>query len=207
MSPKFSLVLIAGAALFALTGCGLTPVYGTYANSAKNSAVAAQLDQVYIDSIPDRTGQKLRNTLMDRFYQTGRKNLIDARYRLRVANPVESIYGLGIAKDATATRSQIRLYTTFTLTRVGDAEATPLITRKVESVSSFDTLASEYTTLVTEQDARDQVIKDMADQIATLLELYFTNPSRFPSPETIAEDDKKSKHVIDPRGDIEDNHK
>lgn len=199
-------ILASAFALFAclaLSGCGLSPVYGTYANGGKNSSVATSLDQVYIDSIPNRTGQRLRNILMDRFYQTGRKNLADAQYRLRIGSVGEAIYGLGIAKDATATRSQIKLSSTFVLTRVGDAEAKPLISRNVEAVSSFDTLASEYTTLVTEQDAREQAVNDMADQIATLLELYFTNPAKFPAPDEIPAD-KRPVLISDPRADIDD---
>lgn len=192
MSTRTALALIAVIAAFALSGCGLSPVYGEYSGS-KNAAVVSSLDSVYIDSIPDRTGQKLRNILMDRFYQSGRKNLADAQYRLRIGGVGESIYGLGIAKDATATRSQIKLSTNFTLTRVGDPEGKPLIYRTLNAVSSFDTLASEYTTLVTEEDARDQTIHDLSEQIATLLELYFTNPAVFPPPEEKIDEAKAKK--------------
>lgn len=182
MSTRTALVFVALIAAFALSGCGFSPVYGNYANAGRAPAVSGALDSIYIDSIPDRSGQKLRTQLMDRFYQTGRKNLADAQYRLRISGVGESIYGLGIAKDATATRSQIRLSSQFILTRAGDPEGKPLLIRTVGAVSSFNTLASQYTTLVTEEDARDQAIHDLSDQIATMLELYFTNPAAFPEP-------------------------
>lgn len=187
MRIKTALTLLS---CLALSACGFSPVYGTYSGT-HNAAVASSLDSIYIDTIPDRSGQKLRNILMDQFYQTGRKDIANAGYRLHISGLGESIYGLGIAKDATATRSQIKLTTVFTLSRLNDPEGKALISRTVEAISSFDTLASEYTTLVTEDDARDQVIHDMADQISTLLELYFTNPSKFPTPEQLAEQDKK----------------
>ena len=185
---------------FALTACGLTPVYGDYSASAKNSPVSSALSSVYIDNIPDRTGQRLKNILMDHMYKNGRPG-INAQYRLQVDPVIESIYGLGIAKDATATRSQIRLATTMYLidAQTGDR----LMTRTVKSIASFNTLASQYTTLVTEEDARTQTIEDVAAQIETQLELYFSNPSAFPTQAELdakAKADQKRGPVIDRQG-------
>ena len=59
------------------------------------------------------------------------------------------------------------------------------MSRDARAVSSFNTLASQYTTLVTEEDARTQTIEDLARQIQTQLELYFANPSAYPSPEEL----------------------
>lgn len=200
MTTRAALLLTLATLAFALAGCGLSPVYGDYANGGKDSAVSVALDNVYIDSIPDRSGQKLRNLLMDRMYKSGRVSKIDSDYRLHVDGVTESIYGLGIAKDATATRSQIRLSANFTLTRTEDS-ASPLIQRYVASVSSFNQLASDYTTLVTEEDARDQTINDLAQQIVTMLELYFSNPSAFPDPRTVKYDDMGDQPSRDLRPD------
>lgn len=183
MTTRAALLLVLAIIGFTLAGCGLSPVYGKYANGGQSSPVAAALDGVYIDSIPNRTGQKLRNLLMDRMYQHGRVSHANAAYRLSVSGVGETIYGIGIAKDATATRSQIVLSTVITLTRAGDPERVPLVTRTLKAISSFNTLASQYTTLVTEEDARNQAIEDLSDQIVTQLELYFSNPSAFPPPE------------------------
>jgi LPS-assembly lipoprotein len=183
MNARALFSLFALLSALSVSACGLSPVYGDHANGGANSSVSAALDSLYIDSIPDRSGQKLRNDLMDRFYQTGRKNMAEAVYRLHVSSIGESIYGLGIAKDATATRSQIRLTASFTLSRVNDPEGKPLISRSITAVSSFNTLASQYTTLVSEEDARDQTLRDLADQISAMLELYFTNPAAFTTPQ------------------------
>lgn len=179
-----AIALLALSALaFTLSACGLTPVYGTHANGGASAPVAAALDAVYIDVIPDRPGQKLRNILIDRMVATGRNTKGDAAYRLTVGGLSESIYGLGIAKDATATRSQIKLGTGFTLYDTRGGTAKPVFVRSVSAVSSFNTLSSQYTTLVNEDDARDQTIRLLADQIVTQLELYFANPSAFATPE------------------------
>lgn len=178
MTTRLALLLTLATLAIALAGCGLQPVYGDYANGGQNSTIAAAFNDVYIDSIPDRSGQKLRNLLIDRMYKGGRVQRGASTYRLHVAGITESIYGLGIAKDATATRSQIRVTTSFILTRTEDP-ATPLLQRTITAVSSFNTLASDYTTLVTEEDARDQTIGDLSQQITTMLELYFANPDAF----------------------------
>lgn len=173
------LLLAISVAAFALSACGLSPVYGTYAKSSNTAAVETALDSIYIDVIPNRPGQKLRNTLIDRMVASGRNTQGDSAYKLTVAGISESIYGLGIAKDATATRSQIRLATSFTLLDMRGHKPEPVFTRSVSAVSSFNTLASQYTTLVTEDDARDQTIRLLSDQIMTQLELYFSNPVAF----------------------------
>lgn len=172
-------VLLVSLFTLALAACGLSPVYGTYANGSTSTPVATALDSIYIDVIPDRPGQKLRNILIDRMVATGRNTAGEAAYKLQVAGLSESIYGLGIAKDATATRSQIRLATSFTLFDMRGLKPVPVFTRSVSAVSSFNTLASQYTTLVTEDDARDQTIRLLSDQIVTQLEMYFSNPAAF----------------------------
>ena len=164
-------------------GCGLSPVYGTYANDGTSTSMKTALDAVYVDNIPDRTGQKLRNILIDRMVSKGGNTKADDSFKLQV-NPIsESIYGIGIAKDATATRSQIRLSTGFTLFDMRGDTPVSIHTGSVTGVASFNALASQYTTLVTEEDARDQAIGLLADQITTRLELYFANPSAYKSPE------------------------
>lgn len=185
---------------FALSACGLSPVYGKYSDSAKGSAVSNELSSVYIDNIPDRTGQRIKNILMDSMYKQGRPGA-GAKYRLQVSSVSENIYGLGIAKDATATRSQILLSTTMSLYNAGTGER--LMQRNLKAVSSFNTLASQYTTLVTEEDARTQAIEEIARRIETQLELYFANPASFPTQAQIdakAQEDAKRGNVIDRQG-------
>jgi len=202
MSTRACLVITLIVTAFALAACGFSPVHGKYANGGPNSTVSQALDSIYINTIPDRSGQKLRNLLVDRFYKSGNKNAANAQYRLSVINFYESIYGLGVSKDANATRSQIKQNATMILTRASDP-STPLLQRNISAISSFNTLASQYTTLVTEEDARDQTIKDMANQIATMLELYFANPSAFPAPktETDAETPEQARHLINKSGE------
>ncbi len=166
--PRLFLALTALFLSLGLAGCGLRPVYGDGASSP----AAAALNTVDISNIPDRSGQKLRNELIDRFYQDGRP--ADARYQLAVSGPKEIVFGIGIAKDATSTRSQMRISTQIALTDNFNPRAGVLLHRTMTATVSYNTLGSQYTTLVTEEDARGQALRDLADQIVTQLELYFT---------------------------------
>ncbi|MBU6235629.1 MAG: hypothetical protein KGQ41_07270 [Alphaproteobacteria bacterium] len=178
MTRALALILVSALSL-TLAACGFTPVYGTY---SQNAEVSKSLDGVYIDVIPDRTGQKLRNLLIDRMVADGRNAAVDSPYHLRVSGLTESIYGIGIAKDDTATRSQIRINAVMTLTDTRTPESKVAISRQLSAVASFNTLASQYTTLVTEEDARNQAIQELATNIVTQLELYFSNPAAFAQP-------------------------
>lgn len=201
MTTRTALILTLIVAALAVTGCGFSPVHGKYANGGASSTVSQALDSVYIDTIPDRSGQKLRNMLVDRFYKTGAKNAASAQYRLTVTRLQENIYGLGIAKDAAATRSQIKQNLTFELRRMNDPAGTPLLRRSITAISSFNTLASQYTTLVTEEDARDQTIGDLAQQISTMLEGYFSNPAAFAPPPAPQESGAETGHLINKSGE------
>lgn len=165
--PRLFLAVLAVFLSLGLAGCGLRPVYG----GGSDSTVASALNTVEISNIPDRSGQKLRNELIDRFYSDGRP--ADARYTLAVSGPKEVVFGIGIAKDATTTRGQMRVSTQFSLTDNFNPGVV-LLHRTMTATVSYNTLGSQYTTLVTEEDARGQALRDLSDQIVTQLELYFT---------------------------------
>jgi len=168
MSMRVALALFALVLALFPAACGFEPVYG----SGTSSPAAVALNVIDIKNIPDRSGQKLRNELMDRFYRDGRP--ADPRYALVVEPVYEAIYELGIAKDATSSRAQMRQSTKIALYD-NDAlpGSKPLFTRQFTATASYNTLGSQYTTLVTEEDARDQALRALADQITTALELYF----------------------------------
>ena len=65
-----ALAVSVSAALF-LSGCGFSPLYATAGGTGQGS-VADYLDTVAIGSIPDESGQYLRNALIDRLYRHGR---------------------------------------------------------------------------------------------------------------------------------------
>ncbi len=151
--------------VLALAACGLQPVYGTHGVGARMSET---LGGIAIGNIPDQSGQTLRNHLLDRMYQNGAPS--EPAYTLNLSSVQESRKSLGIAKDASVTRSQLELTTTMTRT---DRNGEIVLSRPLKAISSYNVLGSQFGTLVTRQDAREQTLNELANQVLTQLELHF----------------------------------
>jgi LPS-assembly lipoprotein len=146
-----------------VAGCGFAPMYGSHTSSG------AKLDSIYIDNIPDREGQYLRNALMDRFYHGGRP--ADPAYVLKIAALRERISDLDITKGSDATRSQLKLTTTMTLRDEKTDQV--LLERDLISIASYNILDSQFTTRVSQEATRENALDDLARQIEAQLALYF----------------------------------
>jgi len=90
-----------------LAACGFKPLYSSQ-TTAKQS-----FNAVFIDNIPDREGQYLRNALMDRLYNQGRPGT--PQYNLNVSAIHQQRRDLDITKSSSATRAQLQVNTTITL--------------------------------------------------------------------------------------------
>ena len=155
--------------LLLLTSCGFAPVYGDLGSKTEQSAVETTLAQIAIDNIPDREGQYLRNALIDRFYRHARP--ATAPYALSVAKIRERLIDLDITKSSDTTRGQLRLDTEIALTDRKTGKT--LLTRKLRAVTSYNILGSEFTNRVSEQNARENALDDLARQIELQVSLYF----------------------------------
>lgn len=90
-------------------------MYGNYsAASQQNAQSATALNRVVIETIPDRSGQVLRNMLVDRFYEGGVPTSPLAS--LQVGKLNETKTDLDLTKSSESTRAQLRLSTRMTLT-------------------------------------------------------------------------------------------
>ena len=159
-----SLALLGAAAVVA--GCGFRPLYGT--TDARDAP--EQLAAVHIEPIADRTGQILRNHLLDLLNPRGRPT--EHRYVLFVKLG-EEIQGLAVAKSELATRANLRLSASFTLTQVDGGRF--ILTGNSVIVSSFNILGAEsLATLVAEKDARARALGQIARDITTRLAAFFT---------------------------------
>ena len=159
---KFLLIIV----IFALNACGFTPVYSP---SMQTGAVENSMSAISVDIIPNREGQMVRNYLLDRISLNGAP--ASPEYRLSVSPIVENIVEIGIDIDDEASRAQVRESAQIQLIRLSDN--TVVLTRTVRSVSSYNILSGQFTTFVTEQDAREQALRALAENIVTDLELYF----------------------------------
>jgi LPS-assembly lipoprotein len=157
---RYSLLLIT----LLLTACGFTPMYG----SLGDSDVKTALNNIQISNIPDHQGLQLRNNLIDRFYHDGRP--ADPVYFLDIVPIQESKTDLDLTKNATATRSQLTVSTTMKLSdkRTGQI----LLERGLTSSASYDILDSRFTTRVSEDNAEQNALEDLARQIEQQIVLY-----------------------------------
>ena len=159
--------ILAVISLFLLTACGFHPVYGV--NKHTSVGVEQHMGQIQIGGIPDRDGQYLRNALIDRFYRNGRP--AQPLYGLKVEPVIESTKDLDITIDADSTRGQLKLNSQMVLVDLQSGKT--LLERDLQSITSYNILASEFTNRVSEQNARENALDDLARQIENYLALYF----------------------------------
>ncbi len=171
---KFLIFL--GASVLVLSGCGFQPVYGTHraAPSVAGGPTARALSRIDIAIIPDRAGQMLRNDLIDRLYREGYPTNPVATLHIRQLD--ERKTELDLTKASEATRAQLRISTKMQLL---DSEEKVLLDRDLSTITSYNVLGSEFATRVSEEDARQNAIHDLARQVELILSLYY-NTSHVP---------------------------
>lgn len=167
-SPLKAFVIVA---ILILAGCGFSPMYGKNVGAAGMTA-AQGLDNVEIALIPDQSGVYVRNILIDGFYQGGYPS--DPAYILEVSKIVETQLDLDITQNSEATRKQIRLSATMILKEKNTGNA--MVTRTINSLTSYNILGTQFTTRISENDAREVGLADLARQIQRQTALYFKKP-------------------------------
>ena len=152
--------------MLSLGACGFEPLY---AKKADDSTVSADLAAVQVAPLRDRVGQQMHNFLRDRLNPQGQPTAPD--YLLQVQLK-ETLDELGVRRDETATRANLRMDAQFFLRPIG-GEAT-LLSGHSSSTTSYDILDNPFATTVSEDDARERALREVADDIRTRLALYFS---------------------------------
>lgn len=160
-----ALGVAAALPLAALSGCGFRPLYG----NGDDRDAAAELASVRVDPLRDRVGQQMHNFLRDRLNPDGQP--ISPEYRLRVELR-ETRSELGVRRDETATRANLRVVADFALLRY-DGNAS-LLAGRSSSTTSYDILTNPFATTVSEDNARERALREVADDIRTRLALFFS---------------------------------
>lgn len=152
--------------VLALPACGFSPMYGSLGAgmSAKEG-----LDKIDIAMIPDEEGVILRNILIDNFYQNGYPSA--PAYRLDVDRLAMTEADLDITINSEVTRKQIRITARFSL--IDKTTNKSVLVRTVYAITSYNVLGSQFTTRVSEKDARESALNDLARQIENQVALYF----------------------------------
>jgi LPS-assembly lipoprotein len=154
-------VVLALAALLALSGCGLKPLYagGAQAN------VAQGLAAVDIPAIEGRGGWLVKNALEARLGVAGQAT---PQYRLDVRLD-DSLEALGVLNDDTISRERRILRARYQL--VDLASGSVLLDATAGSDAGIDVVSSEYAVIAAEQKALENLAVEVADRMATQIAL------------------------------------
>jgi LPS-assembly lipoprotein len=158
------------AALVALSGCGLSPMY---AGGGGGGPVAQGLAAVEVAPIEGKGGWLMRNALNDRLAQSGAHGA--PRYRLDVLLD-DKLEGLGLITNDTIGRERRTLRARYQL--VDLASGTILLDATAGSDAGIDVVSSEYATIAAENTALENLSKDVSDQIVARLALTLRSGPR-----------------------------
>lgn len=141
-------------------------------NNAGSDGARTQVDlnNMRIAIIPDREGQYLRNALIDRFYTNGEPS--NPAFILVIEPIKENIFDFDITVESEATRRQLKLSSKMQLVDTKTRQS--VLSRNLLAITSHNVLESEFSTIVTEQSAREAALNDMARQVERQLALYFS---------------------------------
>ncbi|API60093.1 hypothetical protein BSL82_12905 [Tardibacter chloracetimidivorans] len=156
--------VLALAALCALSGCQLSPIYA----GGGSGAVAAALRNVDVAPIENRSGWLVRQALIDRLGTPEGT----ASYRIEVELD-DQIEGFGIRLDDAITRERRTLRARYRLVSADNGQV--LLDAAAASDAGIDVTTSEYATIAAEQTALERLSEDIADQISTRVALYIRN--------------------------------
>lgn len=164
--------LFAGALLFALSACGLQPMYAGGASAPVAQGMAA----ITIPAIEGRGGWLVRNALEARLGVAGKAA---PRYRLDVRLD-DSLEALGVLNDDTISRERRILRARYQL--VDLATNSILLDATAGSDAGIDVVSSEYATIAAEQKALENLALSVADRMATQVALTLRAQGAAPKP-------------------------
>lgn len=134
----------------------------------KAEGLAGRQADVFIDEIPERIGQVLRETLMNRLSPKG--NTTSAKYRLTVLLGEPTISSQGVRKDNFATRYQMMYTAKYVLTAYPSGEE--LTKGSVSERASYDVLASPYASDTAEETIKERLMKILGESVSLRIGAY-----------------------------------
>jgi LPS-assembly lipoprotein len=151
------------ALLFALSGCGWTPLYA----NAETGPANAELRAIRVDPIPNRVGQRLELALRESLNPTGEPTT--ARYRLQTGLSY-TLSNVGLISQGTATIGRVDLTATYHL--IDLKSGTFLFTDTVHTQDSFALNPNQYSTVVAENDSAVRGVVEINEEMVTRLTFF-----------------------------------
>jgi LPS-assembly lipoprotein len=156
-------------AVVAASGCGFHPLYMPTA-SGKPGVASRELAAIYVNIIPDRPGQLLRQALQDRFEGSG--SGVARLYDLSVSYSIGG-EGIAIQPDTSVTRVRLTGRADWIL-RSQDPSRTLLSRGNARSVDAVNVLNEQFFAADLETEVVQRRIADaIADQITAQIATFF----------------------------------
>lgn len=161
--------LLALGSTLVLAGCGFEPVYMPTASDRAGPA-QRELEAIYVNLIPERPGQLLRQNLQERLASDAAGT--PHRYDLAVTFAISGD-AIGILPDSIATRIRLVGTARWTLT-AQDPARTVITSGSARAMDGFNVLDQQYfaADLDNEQVQR-RLASEVADEIAMELAVFF----------------------------------
>ena len=154
----FAALLVA----FALSGCSIQPLYGSF---SAGGDVAGELQAIAINPIPNRLGHYLGNDLIFAFNGTGSQ--VPPKYRLTVTLSESSQTPLLDTVTGYPTAATVTVNADYVLVPVQGGE--PIAKGRAIVAASYDRTSQRFTNLRAARDAEIRDAKSLSDQISTLI--------------------------------------
>ena len=166
-TPKRWAACAVAGALMLLGGCGFRPLYG-HDSASRQPAMAAEFASVQISVLPDRLGQRMRNMLIDSLHAEGPSG--DPKYFLTMTVR-EAVVDLGLQENSTSTRGQVRLTVSFFLSDKQTGKT--VLAETLRASTGYNILVNQFSSLISQEDAEQQGLQQIADQMTEHMALYF----------------------------------
>ena len=154
-------IILASLALFALSACGLSPMYA----GGGSGVVAQSLAAVEVAPIEGRAGWLVRSALEERFAAAGQAA---PRYRIDVRLD-DQLEGLAVLRNDTISRERRTLRARYQLVDIASGEV--LLDATDGTDAGIDVVSSEYAVIAAEQTALENLSRDLAQRIVTRVAL------------------------------------
>jgi len=155
--------------IISISGCGYSPLYGP----KQNVKISSSFSKIYIKPIKNRTGQLLHNELERILHSKGPS--FPTTHTLTVTLSEKTV-SLGIKKSALSTRQNLSIAAIYTF----KAHDGSFVTRKFSNkiTVSYNKYNSAFATLVTEQNARNRAITEIAQEIKHHLGVFLKQKTK-----------------------------
>lgn len=160
LRPWLGVLLVAGLT----AGCGFRPLY----KQTDNTDAVKGFAEISIAQPEDRPSQQLRNHLVDILTPLGQPDRPAYRLDFRINESLGSVF---VTRSEEITRSNLQLSASVTLRDYRTGET--LYAISASSQASYNVTQADYANLVSEKNARERALRDVAEQIRLRLGNYF----------------------------------